>query len=68
MYIDPAIRRASEAVSSLSRREGVIHFPEFIRREVALMGRIPWTKVLRFVLILLAVVILLAYIAPIKAC
>ena len=32
------------------------------------MGKGRWMKILRFVLILLAVAILLAYIAPIKAC
>ena len=32
------------------------------------MGSSRWTKVLRFVLVLAAVAILLAYIAPIKAC
>lgn len=31
------------------------------------MGKERWMKILRFVLILLAVAILLAYIAPIKA-
>ena len=31
------------------------------------MGKARWMKILRFVLILLAVAILLAYIAPIKA-
>lgn len=39
----------------------------FIRREVALMGSSRWAKVLRFVLVLAAVAMLLAYIAPIKA-
>ncbi len=32
------------------------------------MGKERWMKILRFVLTLLAVAILLAYIAPIKAC
>jgi hypothetical protein len=32
------------------------------------MGKGRWMKILRFVLVLLAVAILLAYIAPIKAC
>lgn len=32
------------------------------------MGRIRWAKVLRFVLVLVAAAMLLAYIAPIKAC
>lgn len=32
------------------------------------MGKIRWTKVLRFVLVLAAIALLLAYIAPIKAC
>ena len=32
------------------------------------MGEECWMKVLRFVLVLLAVAILLAYIVPIKAC
>lgn len=31
------------------------------------MGRRPWIRVLRFVLVLLAVAMLLAYIAPLKA-
>ncbi len=31
------------------------------------MGRIRWTRVLRFVLMLIAVAILLSYIAPMKA-
>ena len=60
----------TRAVSSspFSKERGWYTFPTFTRREVALMGKERGMKVLRFVLCLLLAALLLAYIAPVKAC